>query len=63
LLYYRYEIDDISPLDGMYEDECYYWILSKVIKPKPSASTSVVPVVSPTTAISGKQPNGSVEVK
>lgn len=34
----RYQIDEISPDDGMYEEQCYYWILSKTIKQKSSAT-------------------------
>ncbi|XP_060602682.1 N-alpha-acetyltransferase 40-like [Ruditapes philippinarum] len=33
----KYEIDDISPDDGMYEEEARYWILSKPIKRKTPA--------------------------
>jgi len=35
----KYQIDESSPEDGMYEEDCQYWILSKPIKsktPKPS---------------------------
>ncbi|XP_052249121.1 N-alpha-acetyltransferase 40-like [Dreissena polymorpha] len=30
----KYQIDESSPDDGMYEEECHYWILSKPIKQK-----------------------------
>lgn len=33
----KFEVDDISPEDGMYEDEARYWILSKTIKRKTPA--------------------------
>ncbi|XP_053400713.1 N-alpha-acetyltransferase 40-like [Mercenaria mercenaria] len=37
----KYEIDDISPEDGMYEEEARYWILSKAIKRKTPAQKPV----------------------
>ncbi|WAR19228.1 NAA40-like protein [Mya arenaria] len=39
----KYQIDDISPEDGMYEDECYYWILSKPIRPKKASGVRPAP--------------------
>lgn len=36
---FRYQLDESSPEDGVYEEECHYWILSKAIKQKTPTAT------------------------
>lgn len=41
-LYYRFEVDESSPDDPVYEEGYCYWILSKTIKPQKSKTKTAV---------------------
>ncbi|XP_052767668.1 N-alpha-acetyltransferase 40-like [Mya arenaria] len=60
----KYQIDDISPEDGMYEDECYYWILSKPIRPKKASGVRPAPTEKGAAGVTTNgHVNGTAEVK
>ncbi|KAL4237358.1 N-alpha-acetyltransferase 40 [Mactra antiquata] len=54
----KFEVDDISPDDGMYEEEARYWILSKPIKRKTPLAPKQVPQSNTVTTNTSVNTNG-----